>query len=96
MARKRLFCHSTAVLNDKGVSLVSLGKNNEAITYFDKALAVKPDHVPSLNGKGAALANLGSYYEGIQYLDKALAINPNYAVALDNKNKILELLKSEQ
>jgi tetratricopeptide (TPR) repeat protein len=70
-----------------------LGKNNESITYFDKALAMDPNDVESLNGKGVALANLGKYCEAIKYFDKALTIKPSYATALDNKQKTLDLLK---
>jgi len=75
------------------VVLQAIGKNNEAITYFDRVLALNPKDVDSLNGKGVALSNLGNYYEALKYIDKALAINPDYTLALKNKQAILDLLK---
>jgi tetratricopeptide (TPR) repeat protein len=38
-------------LNNKGISLNSIGKFNESITYFDKALAIDPKNVDALKGK---------------------------------------------
>ena len=37
--------------NNKGMSLNSLGKFNESITYFDKALAIDPKNINALTGK---------------------------------------------
>jgi Flp pilus assembly protein TadD len=42
-----------------------LGKYNEAITLFDKVLAVDPTDVKTLNNKGNALDNLGKHQEAI-------------------------------
>ena len=70
-----------------------MGRNNEAITYFDKVLALNPKDVDSLNNKGVSLVKLGNYYEAIKYFDKALTINPDYSLALKNKQKTLGLLK---
>ena len=46
--------------------LNDLGKYQEAITYYDKVLAIDPNFVYALNGKGVALDDLGknrgSYY----------------------------------
>jgi tetratricopeptide (TPR) repeat protein len=70
-----------------------MGKNNEAITYFDKVLALNPKDAESLNNKGVSLVNLGNYYKGIKYFDRALAVNPDYSLALKNKQKTLDLLK---
>ena len=44
-------------LNDKGISLNSLGKFNESITYFDKALAIDPKNVDALTVKKQSLAD---------------------------------------
>ena len=76
----------------KGDALVKLGKYNESIQYFDKALAINPKFVRALNDKGVALFVLGKYNESIQYFDKALAINPNYPVSLLDKGSALNKL----
>jgi len=77
---------------NKGLALLNLGKYNESIGYFDKALAINPKYVGSLDSKGAALFNLGKYNESIAYFDKALAINPKYVVSLYNKGAVLNKL----
>ncbi|MGC1133032.1 MAG: tetratricopeptide repeat protein [Nitrososphaeraceae archaeon] len=48
-------------------------RNDEAISYFDKALSLEPNDAKTLNGKGTALANLGNYDEAIEYYDEALS-----------------------
>ena len=62
---------------------------DEAIEYFDKALAVEPDKVRALSGKGTALRNLGNYTEAIEYYDRALAVEPDYRPALYGKRLAL-------
>lgn len=72
-------------LDLKRLVLHFLGKNNEAISFFDKALAINPNDADVLTNKGIALHLLGKNNEAISIFDKALAINPNYKLALDNK-----------
>jgi tetratricopeptide (TPR) repeat protein len=79
-------------LDLKGLVLHFLGKNNEAISFFDKALAINPNDVDVLTNKGIALHFLGKNNESIIFFDKALAINPNYKLALDNKRIALDAL----
>lgn len=54
-------------LNNKGMSLNSLGKFNESITYFDKALAIDPKNIIALTQKANAFGGLGKYHEAITY-----------------------------
>jgi tetratricopeptide (TPR) repeat protein len=75
------------------VVLLETGKNDEAITYFDKVLALDPRDVDSLNSKGVALANLKNYYEANKYFDKALEIDPGYGPAQRSKQQVLGFLK---
>ncbi|HSF50891.1 MAG TPA: tetratricopeptide repeat protein [Nitrososphaeraceae archaeon] len=42
-------------LNEKGVALGSLGKYDEAIVLYDKALAIEPNNALALNDKNLAL-----------------------------------------
>jgi tetratricopeptide (TPR) repeat protein len=78
-------------LDNKGQALYYQGNNAEAITYYDKALAIDPNDTIALNGKGNSLNGLGDYAQAIQYFDKALAINPNDASALNGKGNSLSL-----
>ena len=61
-----------------------LGDYNEAIIYFDKALAIDPKYEPAYINKGLALYGLGKYNEAINSYEKALTINPNDGAALIN------------
>ena len=45
-------------LYNKGIALDNLGKYQEAITYYDKVLAINPNYVDALNNKAVAEANL--------------------------------------
>ena len=71
--------------NNKGMSLNSLGKFNESITYFDKALVIDPNNTIALTQKANAFGGLGKYLEAITYYDKLLFIDPKNAEALDDK-----------
>jgi tetratricopeptide (TPR) repeat protein len=74
---------------ERGAALFNLGKYNESIAYFDKALAINPEDFHALYSKGAALLALGKYNESIAYFDKALAINPKDFYALYSKGAAL-------
>lgn len=76
-------------LVEKGISLDELGKYEEAINWYDKALQIDPKDVYALHSKGVALANLGKYEEAITWYDKALAVDPKNVNALTNKGSAL-------
>jgi serine/threonine protein kinase len=83
---------STVEWNNKGVSLNNLGKVEEAITCFDKALEINPEYAYAWNNKGISLAVLGRFEEATIYYSKALEINPEYAEAWNNKGNSLRSL----
>jgi len=84
-------------LNNKGIALANLGKNEEAIQCCDKALEIEPKNAYALYNKGAALANLGKNEEAIQWYDKVLEIEPEDADVLNNKGAALANLgKNEE
>lgn len=65
----------------KALSLINLGKFNEAIEILNKILEKQKDAL-SLVTKGYALMGLQKYEESIKYFDEALSINPNIKEAL--------------
>jgi Flp pilus assembly protein TadD len=67
------------------VALLHLGKNEDAIAHFDKALQIEPNLVDSLSSKGTALDSMGRHNEAIGFYNKALQIQPNDPVALNGK-----------
>ena len=72
-------------LHNKGVSLISLGRYEEANALFDKVLEVDPRDEKAWDNKSTSLYSLGRYEEAIFCVDKALLLNPNNKVAWDNK-----------
>jgi len=77
---------------NKGVALGNLGKFDEAIVCFDRALEINPEYAEAWYNKGFALGNLGKFDEAIVCYDRALEINPEYAEAWNNKGVALDEL----
>ncbi len=73
----------------QGIALCLLGKYEEAIQAFDKAIKIDPQFSPAWDGKGVVLHDLSRYNESIQAFDKAIEINPQDAVAWDGKGVVL-------
>ena len=63
-----------SALNNKGLALYNLGKYEQAIECYDKALEVDRNYVLAWYNKGNALGNLGKPEEAIECYDKALQI----------------------
>ena len=80
--------NDSAVLTTRGVELNKVGKYNESIVYFDKALALDPKNALALNEKGNAYGGLGNYIQAIASYDKALSLDPKNATVLDNKGVV--------
>jgi tetratricopeptide (TPR) repeat protein len=94
-------------LYNKGLTLTDLGKYEEAITYYDKVLAINSTDFTLCicvlyANKGLSLDALGKYEEAITYYDKALAINSNSSspydpsFILNNKGLALDHLGKAQ
>ena len=79
-------------LNNKGVALVNLGRDKEAITCYDEAIRINPGDALVWTNKGVALGSLGRYKEEITCYDEAIRINPGYAKAWTNKGVALDNL----
>jgi len=82
-------------LFEEGNDLLGEGKYEEAISIYDKALVIDPNHVLTLSNKGFALLNLGLNQEALEYFDKALAIDPNYELAINNKRLVLDTISDQ-
>jgi len=83
---------TAAFWNNKGASLHSLGRYQEAIYCLDKALEIDPRNAAAWNNKGISLKTLGRYEEAIYCYDKALEIDPRDAYAWYNKGISLHSL----
>ena len=72
-------------LRDKGVSLSKLGREEETIGLYDKALQIKSDDYNTLRGMGVSLSKSGRQEEAIDLFDRALQIKPDDSLTLRNK-----------
>jgi tetratricopeptide (TPR) repeat protein len=59
-----------------GGAYATHGRFEDAIKCYDKALELKPDHLPSMGEKGLALWHLGKLPEAIWLLEKVLEVVP--------------------
>src|SRR5450830_777609 len=75
--------------NNKGGSLNSLGRYEEAILCYDQALELDPRCIAAWNNKGSSLYNLESYQEALNCCDKALELDPRHEVAWYSKGNSL-------
>jgi tetratricopeptide (TPR) repeat protein len=73
------------VHSNKGASLYELKKFEEALREYEKAFALKPDHINSFNLKGATLICLERFDEAIVALDQVINIAPNFHKAWFNR-----------
>ncbi|MGC1134916.1 MAG: tetratricopeptide repeat protein, partial [Nitrososphaeraceae archaeon] len=69
-------------LIENGETLLNSSRPEEAISYYNKVLAIEPENTAALYGKGDALYDIGSYDEAISYFDKGLELEPNNVVGL--------------
>ncbi|MEM2088958.1 MAG: tetratricopeptide repeat protein [Thermoproteota archaeon] len=80
--------------NNKGIVLIHLGKYEEAINEFDKAVRLNPKNPDYHNNKGLALLNLRRYKEAEKEFTKAVRLNwRNPSYRFNKGQALLELKK---
>ena len=70
---------------DAPYALLQLGRLEEAIKSYDKAIEIKPDNDNAWFNRGIALRQLGRLEEAIKSYDKAIKIKPDCENAFYNK-----------
>ena len=78
------FSHSVTLHNILGAANRGLGKFDEAIEAYKKALSIKPDYAESYYNLGNAFMEQGRLEKAIKAYNKALSIKPDYALAYYN------------
>lgn len=86
------FPQSLIVINVLGISLQALGRVDEAVQVFDRAIQVKPDYAEAYSNRGVALQELGHLEEAVQAFDKAIQLKPEYAEAHGSRGVALHEL----
>ena len=70
---------------NKGAALSNLGRDKEALVYFDQALKLLPNFDAAWLNKGVALAKSGKFDEALECYSKAIESNPNSPHAWYNR-----------
>ena len=68
---------------------VILGKFDEALEAFEKAIETDPQYAPAWSNKGVLSRKLGKFDEALKAFEKAIEINPKFAAAWSNKSSAL-------
>ena len=63
-------------LIQKGITNINNGNFEDALSYFEQALLLKPDDPDLWNQKGVALRSLGRYDEASECYNKSLQLDP--------------------
>jgi predicted TPR repeat methyltransferase len=77
---------------NRGVALQDLGRYEEALAGFERALALRPDYPIALSNRGNALRHLGHMERALDSYDAALRLSPDYPEALCNRALALQSL----
>lgn len=75
---------------NKGDSLLSEGRYEEAIYFYDRAINQDPNNWKVFNSKGDALFKQGKYEEAIQAYNKAIELTPENPIAYGRKGAALK------
>ena len=80
------------MVTNRGTAFGHLGKYEEAVTSYDKALQLKLDYHEVWYNRGITLLNLGRCKEAVTSYDKALHFKPDYHQAWNNRGIALKNL----
>jgi len=76
--------------NIRGTRYANLGQLDTAISYYEKALSIKPDYAEAHYNLGFTQQRLGQLDAAVRSYKKVVAIKPDYAEA--HNNKILSVI----
>ena len=85
------------VYNNLGDALLAERKNEEAISHFQTAIKLNPDHTKAHYNLGVVLQQKGNTNEAISHYKMAIKLNPDFAEAYNNLgNALLAEQKTEE
>lgn len=88
---EKVKAYEAQYLTNKGTSLITLGRYDEALAFFDSALKVEPGYIDAYYRKALSLIGLGKYKEACANFENYLKINPRDAEVLMHKGCLLNL-----
>jgi len=68
-----------------GFALYNLGRFEEALYYYNRAVRISPNYAGAYNNRGTAYAGLGKYEAAIESYDTAIRLKPDDPVYYFNK-----------
>ena len=74
----------------QGYVLGELGRIEEELKAYDKAIQLEPDHASAWYNKGVALGKMGRHEEALKACDKATQLDPDHVSAWNNKGVALD------
>jgi len=74
--------------NNRGTVLRNSGRNLEAISEHNKAIALNPKYSAAYNNRGAAYLGMGRQAEALRDYSKAIELNPQSPLAYYNRAKL--------
>src|ERR1700742_2881007 len=69
---------SAATLNLLAVIHTSLGRNEAALSCYDRALLLRPDFIQAFSNRGAVLKQMKRYDEALVSYDRAISVQPDH------------------
>ena len=79
-----------AAINRMGNAYIDLGKLDEALECFNKAISLEQYNIDFLLNKGVVLMELGKFEEAVDSFNRVLLINPDNEDAFFLKEECLE------
>jgi tetratricopeptide (TPR) repeat protein len=80
-------------LINRGATLTELKRYDEALSSYDRALAIRSDIAEAHSNRGNVLFALGRHDEALASFARALALRPDYPPAYYNRGNVLHALK---
>ncbi len=74
-----------AILNDRGVANIKLGRTRQAFEDFNLAVQLFPEFAAVYNNRGNLLLSLGLAREAVKDFDRSIVLAPGYAAAYNNR-----------
>jgi protein O-GlcNAc transferase len=84
---------SPIAFNNLAKGLKDLGQLDEAIVYFERAIALAPNFADAEFSYGTALHLMNRFEDALVHFEKAIALNPKFIAALNNRGLALAKLK---
>ena len=76
-----------------GVSCHRAGRLDDALSYYDKVISLKPDYAEAYNNRGNVLLDMKRYDDAILSYERAFALKPDFPEAYNNRGIALYELK---